>query len=69
MYSEASPPTPTFVTLDSTSSTIGALKKSGQAIEFAVLVDDTLPTFFVTACIFKDAPHANAAKLFLAGSF
>jgi ABC-type Fe3+ transport system substrate-binding protein len=34
-------------------------------IEFAFPADDPMPTFFVTAGIFKDAPHANAAKLFL----
>ena len=53
------------VTFDSTSSTTGALKKSGQPIEFAFPANDPMPTFFVTAGIFKDAPHANAAKLFL----
>jgi ABC-type Fe3+ transport system substrate-binding protein len=53
------------VTFDSTSSTTGALKKSGQPIDFAFPARDTMPTFFVTAGIFKDAPHPNAAKLFL----
>jgi len=54
-----------IVTFDSTSSTTGALKKSGQPIDFAVPARDTMPTFFITAGIFKDAPHPNAAKLFL----
>ena len=54
-----------IVTFDSTSSTTGALKKSGQPIEFAFPARDTMPTFFITAGIFKDAPHPNAAKLFL----
>jgi ABC-type Fe3+ transport system substrate-binding protein len=54
-----------LVTFDSTSSTTGALKKAGQPIEFAFPVHDTMPTFFITAGIFKDAPHPNAAKLFL----
>jgi ABC-type Fe3+ transport system substrate-binding protein len=53
------------VTFDSTSSTTGALKKSGQPIDFAVPARDIIPTFFVTAGIFKDAPHTNAARLFL----
>jgi ABC-type Fe3+ transport system substrate-binding protein len=53
------------VTFDSTSSTTGALKKSGQPIDFAFPARDTMPTFFVTAGIFKAAPHPNAAKLFL----
>ncbi len=52
-------------TFDSTSSTTGALKKSGQPIDFAFPESDAMPTFFVTAGIFKDAPHPNAARLFL----
>jgi len=54
-----------LVTFDSTSSTTGALKKAGRPIEFAFPSDDALPTFFVTAGIFREAPHPNAAKLFL----
>jgi ABC-type Fe3+ transport system substrate-binding protein len=54
-----------LVTFDSTSSTTGALKKAGQPIAFAFPADDAMPTFFVTAGIFRDAPHPNAAKLFL----
>lgn len=54
-----------LVTFDSTSSTTGALKNAGQPIEFAFPERDPMPTFFVTAGIFKDAPHPNAAKLFL----
>jgi ABC-type Fe3+ transport system substrate-binding protein len=54
-----------LVTFDSTSSTTGALKKSGQPIDFAFPERDPMPTFFVTAGIFKNAPHPNAAKLFL----
>jgi ABC-type Fe3+ transport system substrate-binding protein len=54
-----------IVTFDSTSSTTGALKKSDQPIDFAFPARDAMPTFFVTAGIFKDAPHPNAAKLFL----
>ena len=53
------------ITFDSTSSTTGALKKSGQPIDFAFPERDVMPTFFITAGIFKDAPHPNAAKLFL----
>jgi ABC-type Fe3+ transport system substrate-binding protein len=54
-----------LVTFDATSSTTGALKRSGQPIEFAFPTGDAMPTFFVTAGIFKDAPHPNAARLFL----
>ena len=53
------------VTFDATSSTTGALKKSGQPIDFAFPASDVMPTFILTAGIFKDAPHPNAAKLFL----
>jgi ABC-type Fe3+ transport system substrate-binding protein len=53
------------VTFDSTSSTTGALKKMERPIEFAFPEHDPMPTFFITAGIFKDAPHLNAAKLFL----
>jgi ABC-type Fe3+ transport system substrate-binding protein len=53
------------VTFDSTNSTTGALKKAGQPIDFAFPTNDVMPTFFVTAGIFKAAPHPNAAKLFL----
>jgi ABC-type Fe3+ transport system substrate-binding protein len=53
------------VTFDSTSSTTGALKKAGQPIDFAFPERDVMPTFFVSAGIFKDAPHPNAARLFL----
>jgi ABC-type Fe3+ transport system substrate-binding protein len=54
-----------LVTFDSTSSTTGALKESGQPIDFAFPAHDAMPTFSITAGIFKDAPHPNAAKLFL----
>jgi ABC-type Fe3+ transport system substrate-binding protein len=53
------------VTFDSTSSTTGALKKSGQPIDFAFPERDATPTFLITGGIFKDAPHPSAAKLFL----
>lgn len=54
-----------LVTFDSTSSTTGALRKSGQPIDFAFPTRDPMPTFFVSAGLFKAAPHPNAAKLFL----
>ncbi|HKT16537.1 MAG TPA: extracellular solute-binding protein [Stellaceae bacterium] len=53
------------VTFDSTSSTTAALKQAGNPIEFAFPTDDAMPVFFITAGIFKLAPHPNAAKLFL----
>jgi ABC-type Fe3+ transport system substrate-binding protein len=54
-----------LVTLDSTNSTTGDLKAKGQPIEFAFPTADVMPTFYVVAGIFKQAPHPNAAKLFL----
>lgn len=53
------------VTFDSTSSTTAGLKAAGQPIEFAFPESEIMPVFYVTAGIFKDAPHPNAAKLFL----
>ena len=53
------------VTFDSTSSSTGALKRAGRPIDFAFPESDAMPTFFITAGLFKDAPHPNAAKLFL----
>jgi ABC-type Fe3+ transport system substrate-binding protein len=53
------------VTFDSTSSTTSALKQEGKPIEFAFPKSETMPVFYITAGIFKDAPHPNAAKLFL----
>ena len=54
-----------IVTFDATNSTTGALKAQGQPIDFAFPTSDVMATFFVTAGIFKGAPHPNAAKLFL----
>lgn len=53
------------VTFDSTSSTTGALKRAGLPIAFAFPANDVMPAFFITAGIFRQAPHPNAAKLFL----
>jgi ABC-type Fe3+ transport system substrate-binding protein len=53
------------VTFDSTSSTTGSLKAAGKPIAFAFPAKETMPVFFITAGIFKAAPHPNAAKLFL----
>jgi ABC-type Fe3+ transport system substrate-binding protein len=53
------------VTFDATTSTVGALKQSGAPIELKFSEQDSTPFFTLTAGIFKDAPHPNAAKLFL----
>jgi ABC-type Fe3+ transport system substrate-binding protein len=54
-----------LVTLDATTSTILNLKKAGQPIEFVFSQIDPIPIYYSTAGIFKDAPHANVAKLYL----
>jgi ABC-type Fe3+ transport system substrate-binding protein len=53
-----------ILTFDATSSVDG-LKRAGQPIEAVFSEQDATPLFTLTAGIFKDAPHPNAAKLFL----
>jgi ABC-type Fe3+ transport system substrate-binding protein len=53
-----------IATFDSTATALD-LRRNGQPIEFALSADDPTPIFTLTAGIFKDAPHPNAAKLFL----
>jgi ABC-type Fe3+ transport system substrate-binding protein len=52
-------------TLDATITTAGGLKRQGAPIEIAFSAEDETPVFTVTGGIFKDAPHPNAARLFL----
>ena len=52
-------------TLDATITTAGGQKRQGKPIEIAFSAEDETPVFTVTGGIFKDAPHPNAAKLFL----
>jgi ABC-type Fe3+ transport system substrate-binding protein len=52
-------------TLDATVTTAGSLKRDGAPIEIAFSEVDESPVFTVTGGIFKDAPHPNAAKLFI----
>ena len=51
-------------TLDASSST-WRFKRQGEPIEVAFSAEDETPVFTVTGGIFKDAPHPNAAKLYL----
>jgi ABC-type Fe3+ transport system substrate-binding protein len=53
------------VTIDASTSTVLNLKKVGQPIEYSFSAVDPIPVFYSTAGIFKDAPHPNAAKLYL----
>lgn len=52
-------------TLDATITTATALRGQGRPIAFVFSAEDETPVFTVTGGIFKDAPHPNAAKLFL----
>jgi ABC-type Fe3+ transport system substrate-binding protein len=53
-----------LATFDSTSTT-PRLKAEGKPIEPVLSQLDDTPVFLVGAAIFKDAPHPNAAKLYL----
>ena len=53
-----------LATFDSTSTT-PRLKQAGKPIEPVFSQTDDTPIFLVGAAIFKDAPHPNAAKLYL----
>jgi ABC-type Fe3+ transport system substrate-binding protein len=53
-----------LATFDSTSTT-PQLKQEGKPIEPVFSQADATPVFLVGAGIFKDAPHPNAAKLYL----
>lgn len=53
------------VSFDATATTVGAAKEAGAPIELTFSQDDPTAFFTLTAGIFKDAPHPNAAKLFL----
>jgi ABC-type Fe3+ transport system substrate-binding protein len=55
-------------TLDATITTAGELKRQGAPIEIAFSAEDEAPVFTITGGIFRDAPHPNAAKLFLTWS-
>ncbi len=52
-----------LVTFDATTAMVD-LKSKGAPVEFTVSRDDPTPFFTLTAGIFKDAPHPNAARLF-----
>jgi len=53
------------VTIDATTSTVLNLKKAGQPIAYAFSEVDPIPVYYSTAGILKDAPHPNAAKLYM----
>jgi ABC-type Fe3+ transport system substrate-binding protein len=53
-----------LATFDSTSTT-PRLIREGKPIQLLLSADDPTPLFLVASAIFKDAPHPNAARLFL----
>jgi ABC-type Fe3+ transport system substrate-binding protein len=54
-----------LVTLDTIANLSLAQRKAGQPQELAFSEVDPVPIWPLASAIFKDAPHANAAKLFL----
>lgn len=54
-----------LATLDGTLTTVTGQKQAGQPIETIFSPDDPTPLFTVTAGIFKNATHPNAARLYL----
>ncbi|HLH94074.1 MAG TPA: extracellular solute-binding protein [Xanthobacteraceae bacterium] len=53
-----------LVTFDSTSTT-PRLTRDGKPIQAVLSQSDDIPVFLVAVALFKDAPHPNAAKLFI----
>jgi len=53
-----------WVTFDSILDITTALKRQGMPVDTHFPEVDALPIWPLTAAIFKDAPHPNAAKLF-----
>jgi ABC-type Fe3+ transport system substrate-binding protein len=53
-----------LVTFDSTSTT-PRLVRDGKPIAAVTSQSDDIPVFLVAVALFKDAPHPNAAKLFI----
>jgi ABC-type Fe3+ transport system substrate-binding protein len=54
-----------LVTFDNTTGSTNTAKREGGKIALAAPVNDRLPMFFTSEAILKDAPHPNAAKLYV----
>jgi ABC-type Fe3+ transport system substrate-binding protein len=54
-----------LATFDNTIGSTNTVKREGGKIELAAPVSDRLPMFFTSEAILKDAPHPNAAKLYV----
>jgi ABC-type Fe3+ transport system substrate-binding protein len=54
-----------LASFDNTIGSTNTVKREGGKIALAAPTDDSLPVFFTSEAILKDAPHPNAAKLFV----
>jgi len=54
-----------LVSFDNTTGSTNAVKREGGKIALAAPAGDRLPMFFTSEAILKDAPHPNAAKLYV----
>jgi ABC-type Fe3+ transport system substrate-binding protein len=54
-----------YVSFDTTAGTALSVQRAGGKIALAGPKDDYLPVFFAAEAILKDAPHPNAAKLYV----
>jgi ABC-type Fe3+ transport system substrate-binding protein len=54
-----------LVSFDNTTGSTNTVKREGGKIALSAPVGDRLPMFFTSEAILKDAPHPNAAKLYV----
>jgi ABC-type Fe3+ transport system substrate-binding protein len=54
-----------YATFDNTIGSTNTAKREGGKIGLAAPADDPMPVFFTSETILKEAPHPNAAKLFI----
>lgn len=54
-----------LASFDSSMTAVVAAQRAGGKLAVAAPVYDAMPTFFTAEAILKDAPHSNAAKLFV----
>jgi ABC-type Fe3+ transport system substrate-binding protein len=54
-----------LVSFDNTTGSTNTVKREGGKIALAAPASDRLPVFFTSEAILKDAPHPNAAKLYV----
>jgi ABC-type Fe3+ transport system substrate-binding protein len=54
-----------LASFDSSMTAVVAAQRAGGKLAIAAPIYDAMPTFFTAEAILKDAPHPNAAKLFV----